>query len=128
VRVSFLPLIAAFALGGCASESFSPETAPEYVVVAEFRAKPDQVNAFRAYMAKHAALSRDEPGCRLFEVAEDVAEPTHFLLYELYDDETAYVAHRATAHYARFRAAAPAMLEAFDGELFKRRSVFTRCP
>jgi len=37
-RVSLLSLIVALGLGGCASESFSPEAAPEYVIVAEFAA------------------------------------------------------------------------------------------
>lgn len=98
-----------------------------YVVVAEFRTRPDQIAAFRAYMATHAALSLAEPGCRLFEVAQDTADPALFLLYEVYDDETAYVSHRATPHYARFRTTAPTLLEPKNGELFWRRSVLSRC-
>jgi (4S)-4-hydroxy-5-phosphonooxypentane-2,3-dione isomerase len=98
-----------------------------YVVVAEFCTRADQATAFRTYMTWHAERSLEEPGCRLFEVAQDTTDPTRFLLYEVYDDEASYVAHRATTHYARFRALAPAMLEPANGELFQRRSVMLRC-
>lgn len=95
-----------------------------YVVVAEFRLKPECVEDFLTRMARHAALSRSEPGCRLFEVAQDTADPTTILLYERYDDEAAYLAHRATPHYALFREWAPPLLvPAPEGQIFHRRSV-----
>ncbi|MFZ4808844.1 MAG: putative quinol monooxygenase [Hyphomicrobiaceae bacterium] len=98
-----------------------------YVIVAEFRVRPDQIEAFRTYMVWHAARSREEPGCRLFEVAQDGVDPGLFLLYETYDDAAAYAAHRASAHYARFRSLAPGLVEPRDGEIFLRRSELTRC-
>lgn len=94
-----------------------------YVVVAEFRVRTGAADDFASNMRQHAALSRAEPGCRLFEVAQDTADPTLFLLYERYDDEAAYVAHRATPHYKRFLDWAPPLLERKDGQLFQRRSV-----
>jgi quinol monooxygenase YgiN len=98
-----------------------------YVVVAEFRTRPGAAEAFRTYMVWHAARSREEPGCHLFEVAQDSADPDHFLLYEVFADEAAYAAHRATPHYGRFRDTVPALLETHNGELFQRRSVLVRC-
>jgi quinol monooxygenase YgiN len=97
-----------------------------YVVVAEFRTLDGQGDAFAALMRRHAEASRAEPGCRLFEVARDAADPALFLLYETYDDHAAYAAHRATAHYARFLAESPAMLKPRDGALFQRRNVLQR--
>ena len=99
-----------------------------YVVVAEFRIKPECVAEFLTRMARHAALSSAEPGCRLFEVAQDRADPASVLLFERYDDEAAYLAHRATAHYALFRDWAPPLLvPAPDGQIFHRRSVMAEC-
>ena len=94
-----------------------------YVVLAEFLLTADGVDAFLAQMTRHAALSRAEPGCELFEIAQDAMEPRRIVLYERYADEAAYIAHRATAHYARFRAWGPPLIEPRDGQLFQRRSV-----
>lgn len=98
---------------------------PGYVVVAEFRVRDGATEAFAASMRRHAELSRAESGCRLFEVAQDATDPNWFVLYERYDDEAAYIAHRATAHYKRFLDWAPPLLEKVDGQLFRRRSVLS---
>lgn len=44
-----------------------------------------------------------EPGCHRYDVGVDTVEGTSFLLYQVYDDEAAYLAHREMPHYARFR-------------------------
>jgi autoinducer 2-degrading protein len=51
----------------------------------------------------NAAASVKEPGCRQFDVLFENSDPHHVFLYEVYDDETALEAHRATAHFKRFR-------------------------
>ncbi len=95
-----------------------------YVVVAEFLVIDDQREAFIGLMQKHAALSRAEPGCFVFEVNQDIEDGAKFLLFECYENEAAYWAHRATAHYALFRQDAPSMLQPNDGDIFHRRTVF----
>jgi quinol monooxygenase YgiN len=98
-----------------------------YVVVAELLVRTEALAAFEALIARHAALSRAEPGCRLFEAAFDTEHPERVLLYEVYDHAEAYAAHRASPHYARFREVAPAMLVPRDGQIFHRRSVMRSC-
>ena len=100
-----------------------PTSPVSYVVLAEFRAKHGHAETFHARVTEHAAHSRAEPGCHLFEVARDPADPHHVVLFERYADEAAYLVHRASAHYARFLAWAPPLLEQQDGNLFLRRSV-----
>jgi (4S)-4-hydroxy-5-phosphonooxypentane-2,3-dione isomerase len=94
-----------------------------YVVVAEFLVRQDHIEAFLTLMERHAKLSRAEPGCEIFEVTQDVADGCKVLLFERYRDEDAYQAHRATEHYARFRAVAPAMLVLSGNGIFQRRSL-----
>jgi quinol monooxygenase YgiN len=94
-----------------------------YVVVAEFVVLEDQITAFAALMQHHAILSRTEPGCQVFEVTQDPSDERNFLLFERYSNAISYDAHRATAHYARFREVAPAMLMPHAGSIFSRRSV-----
>ena len=97
---------------------------PHYVVVAEFVVLQEDVEAFVSLMTRHAELSRAEPGCLLFEVNQDVSDRCTFLLFERYQDEQAYQAHRATAHYSYFSDWAPGLVVPKNGALFQRRSVF----
>jgi autoinducer 2-degrading protein len=64
---------------------------------------PDHVDGFLdAIRANHEASIR-EPGCARFDVLQSPDDPTRFLLYEAYADETAVAAHKETAHYLDFR-------------------------
>ena len=45
--------------------------------------------------------SRAEPGCRMWLAHRSVDDPRVFLIYEQYDDEAAFEAHRATPHFAK---------------------------
>jgi len=82
-----------------------------YVVTVEFVIRDGQVGAFKPLMAENAAASvRDEPSCSQFDVSWDPnGEPVCFL-YEIYDDEAAFKAHLASAHFKRFDAAIAEMV------------------
>jgi quinol monooxygenase YgiN len=64
---------------------------------------PAHIDAFRAATLENARNSVQEPGIARFDVLEDAADPTHFVLNEVYRSEEATVAHKATAHYAVWR-------------------------
>lgn len=97
-----------------------------YVVVARFRARPDRLEAFLTLLDHHAALSRAEPGCRVFDVGQDADDPATVVLYEVYDDSAAYAAHRTTPHYGRFRAVVDDLVEPGPDGIFQERRVLTR--
>jgi len=44
-----------------------------------------------------------EPGNQRFDVLQDAADPTHFVLYEAYASEQDARAHKETPHYASWR-------------------------
>lgn len=97
-----------------------------YVVVAQFIARPGRLDRFLDLLDGHAAASRAEPGCRVFDVCQAEDRPDLILLYEVYDTESAYLEHRATDHYARFLAQAQDLVQPQDGGLFLSRSVLRR--
>ncbi len=68
----------------------------------------DKLGDFLEAIAVNAAASlRDEPGCLVFDVHQDIDVPTRFYLYEVYTDEDAFrIAHRSAPHYARWQEAA----------------------
>jgi quinol monooxygenase YgiN len=97
-----------------------------YVVLAELRARPERVAELDAFMARHAAASREEPGCLVFDVCREPGHAAAVVLYEVYEDEAAYQAHRGTAHYARFVREAPALVERQGESLLRSRRMLTR--
>jgi quinol monooxygenase YgiN len=55
-----------------------------------------------AATANHRA-TMTEPGAHRFDVLRDTERPEIFYLYEVYEDEAALEAHRASAHFAAWR-------------------------
>jgi quinol monooxygenase YgiN len=73
------------------------------VVHVHARVKPDAIEAFRAASIENARASLREPGVARFDVAQSTEDPTRFVLVEVYRTPEAPAAHKATAHYARWR-------------------------
>jgi quinol monooxygenase YgiN len=82
------------------------------VVHVHARVKPEGVEAFRAASIENSRESLKEPGVARFDVVQSTEDPTRFVLVEVYKSADAPAAHKATAHYARWRdAVAPLMAE-----------------
>lgn len=82
-----------------------------YAVVVALKVKPEMRDKFLAAALDDSTCSvRDEPGCVRFDVLQDNTDPNKFFFYEVYQDESAYKAHQASAHYPRWRAAAAEVL------------------
>jgi autoinducer 2-degrading protein len=73
------------------------------VVHVHAHVKPDAVEAFRAASIDNARASLREPGVARFDVVQSTDDPTRFVLVEAYRTADAPAAHKATAHYARWR-------------------------
>ena len=87
------------------------------------RVKPQMRQRFLdAIEADALGSERDEPGCHRFNVLRDEKDENVYYFYEVYEDQAALEAHRATPHYAVWRAAA----ETLDGptEATRCTSVF----
>jgi quinol monooxygenase YgiN len=68
-------------------------------VIAHYRTRPDKADHVRAVLARHARASAAEPGCIRFLAHQDAEDPTRFALYETYEDEEAFAAHRRSEHF-----------------------------
>ena len=87
------------------------------------RVKAEARERFLAAIEADALGSeRDEPGCMRFNVLQDAQEENVYYFYEVYRDEAALEAHRATPHFALWRAA----VDTLDGapEATRCRTVF----
>ncbi len=82
------------------------------VVHVQARVKPESVDAFREATLANARESVKEPGVARFDVVQDTADPTRFVLVEVYRSPQAPAAHKETAHYLTWRdTVAPMMAE-----------------
>ena len=80
------------------------------VVHVHVHVKPEHVEAFRRATLDNARHSVQEPGIARFDVVQQADDPTRFVLVEAYRSIEATVAHKATAHYARWRDAVAEMM------------------
>ena len=82
------------------------------IVHVHARVKPEYVQAFIQATTENARASLQEPGVARFDVIQHQDEPTRFVLVECYRTPEAPAAHKATAHYEKWRdTVAPLMAE-----------------
>ncbi len=74
--------------------------------------KPEMLDAFIAATLDNARNSAQEPGVIRFDMLQQSDDASRFSLIEIYRDADAPVAHKATAHYERWRIAVEPMLAA----------------
>ena len=80
------------------------------VLAVSIKIKPERIGEFVDATRRNHEGSVAEPGCLRFDVVQDTEDPGHFMLYEVYEDQTAVDAHRGTEHYARWRDAVEDLL------------------
>jgi autoinducer 2-degrading protein len=74
-----------------------------FVVTVQFTLQADRYADFMREMVANARASRErEPGCVVFDVCEDPAQPGQVFLYEIYTDATAFEQHKSAPHYLDF--------------------------
>jgi autoinducer 2-degrading protein len=66
---------------------------------------PDAEDDLWRTLLASAEASRSEPGVAWFEAFRSEADPGTLLVVERYADAEAYAVHRASAHYAEWKAA-----------------------
>lgn len=92
-----------------------------HVTLVQVQVKPERIADFIEACRLNHEGSTAEPGNRRFDILQDAADPTRFVLYEAYVSEADARAHKETAHYAAWRdtvadmMAAPRVGQPFKG-------------
>lgn len=73
------------------------------VTVVHVYVKAEFIDAFIEATRKNHEQSVIENGNLRFDVIQDVADPSKFILYEAYENDQAVIAHKETAHYLTWR-------------------------
>ena len=89
------------------------------VLAVTWMAKSGKENETGAMFRALTELSRQEPGCLMYQVHVHQKDARRFFIYEQYRDEAAFEAHRQTAHFQDYaRKQLPLIADRIDGELY----------
>ncbi len=88
--------------GATASSGAEDSGSIPYVVVVDYTADAAQFERLKSLVQDVARASIREQGCRRFDVVMPAGIPNHLTLYEVFDDQAAFAAHAASAHFKQF--------------------------
>ena len=74
-----------------------------YIVHVHVHVKPECIESFRDATLDNATHSIREPGVVRFDVIQQQADPTRFVLIEVYRTPDDPARHKETAHYKKWR-------------------------
>jgi (4S)-4-hydroxy-5-phosphonooxypentane-2,3-dione isomerase len=72
--------------------------------------KPENIEAFKEATIANHTQSVQEIGNLRFDLLQDAANPSKFMIYEAYESDEAAVAHKTTEHYAIWRDTVASMM------------------
>jgi quinol monooxygenase YgiN len=73
-----------------------------FAVVVRYTVRAGEESRVEAALKNMLEPGRAEPGNLDYQVLRDPKDPRVFVLFERYTDESAFAAHRATAHFERW--------------------------
>ena len=72
------------------------------LVVAQWEAKEGQADKVASILRRFLPQAQSDPGVKMFLIARGKENPAQFLFYELFIDEAAASAHRASEYFKTF--------------------------
>ncbi len=90
------------------------------VLQVNIKIKPENVDSFMKKVIENGKAARAEPGCSRFDVLVDPDDKTKVMLYEVYNDDSAFEAHQATPHFKKYLAEAVPLLASRERSVWKR--------
>ena len=69
------------------------------VVTAFWQAKPGEADAVVDIIRRFLPQAQREPGVKAFQIHQSLEDPGKFFFYEVFEDEQAFAAHQASAHF-----------------------------
>ena len=87
-----------------------------FVSIVHVEVHPAHIESFIRASTENHLESVKEPGNLRFDLLRKDDDPSRFVLYEAYENETAAAAHKETAHYLKWReTVAPWMAKPREG-------------
>jgi (4S)-4-hydroxy-5-phosphonooxypentane-2,3-dione isomerase len=109
-----LALAAAVVLLPFDSQETAAQSSGPYINAVDLDIVPDQVAGFMAAIKENGENAIKEPGVREFNITTLASNPNHVFLFEVYENEAAFQAHRATDHFKKYQATTANMIAKRD--------------
>jgi len=74
-----------------------------HVTIVHIQVHPDYIDSFIQASTENHLESVKESGNLRFDLLRSDDDPTRFVLYEAYENQSAAAAHKETAHYLKWR-------------------------
>ena len=105
-----ITLFAATAMLSLPGQRATAQSAGMYVNAVDLDIVPAERDNYLAALTENGKASVTEPGCHAFNIQVLASDPNHVFIYEVYDNEAALQAHRATEHFKKYAAATAKMV------------------
>lgn len=76
-------------------------------IMAHITARPDTSDEMARVLADLAVKSKNDPGCKRYNVYQDAKAPIHFVTVEEWEDQASIDAHMAAPHVTAVLARVP---------------------
>jgi quinol monooxygenase YgiN len=107
-------LVAGAVLLPMPGQRVAAQSAGMFVNAVDIDVVPAEREKYLAAITENGAAAVKEAGCRRFDILNLSSNTNHFLLYEVYDNEAAFQAHRATDHFKKYAATTANMVAKRD--------------
>lgn len=86
---------------------------PTLTIIANIKAKPDQVTLVKTELFKLIEVTRVENGCINYDLHQDNENPAHFLFFENWESRELWQAHMNSQHLKDYISATDGAIEIF---------------
>jgi (4S)-4-hydroxy-5-phosphonooxypentane-2,3-dione isomerase len=110
--VAMALVVAAAALLAMPSQRVSAQSDGPIVNAVDLDIAPAEMDKYLAAVKENGTASIKEPGCREYNIMISATNPNQVFLFEVYDNDAAAQAHRATEHSKKYMATTANMVTA----------------
>jgi quinol monooxygenase YgiN len=107
-------VVAASAFLAMPSQRVSAQSDGPAVFAVDLDIAPAELDKYLAAVRENGAATIKEPGCREYNIMVSATNPNHVFIFEVYENDTAAQAHRASEHFKKYRATTANMVTAAD--------------
>jgi autoinducer 2-degrading protein len=110
ISAAAMTLFAAGAMLSLPGQRAAAQSAGMYVNAVDLDIVPAERDNYLAALTENGKASVTEPGCHAFNIQVLASDPNHVFIYEVYDNEAALQAHRASEHFKKYAATTAKMI------------------
>ena len=102
IQTAALVLFASAGLLPVTAENAVAQSAQRYVQLVDYEIGPTDLEKFIEALKENGAATSKEAGNLQFDFSQSASNPSQIFIYEVYENEAAVQAHRASDHFKKY--------------------------